>query len=164
MLWSGEAVDLLGVPGCSDGARAASTLLSGAGVVVRLVDQGLMESTAELKYDFSVFLSMGAGGILDGQAPNDSHAALLITFLFATLKPRADRVRCLACRKNLVPTRGSSVVKCAASIRPICNRYCSLMWPVDRLASGDWLGKSIWERAGVDRQLRMMTSGSEWYR
>lgn len=54
-------------------------LLSGVGVAVRLVDHGLITSTAELRYDFSGFFSpAGAGavpgGILEGRAPRDSHA------------------------------------------------------------------------------------------
>lgn len=100
-----------------EAANAESFLLSGVGVAVRLVDHGLIESTAELRYDFSGFLSSVPEGILADEAPDDSRATAC-TILFAPERTVGDG-RCwyLTYKKHPAPARSASVMTFVALVR-----------------------------------------------
>lgn len=63
------------------GGRSSSCLLVWVGVVLRLLAQGLIESTAELKYDFSGFLSAAPGAMVEANARCHATRGALLALL-----------------------------------------------------------------------------------
>lgn len=92
----------------------------GAGVAVRLVDHGLMESTAELRYDLSDFLAAAGRGILAEEDPVDSHATACPSPFAAETAKGADGNWWIAAGKTLAPACSASVVTFLARIGRKC--------------------------------------------